>query len=605
MASASMSAFLRMGRQRVTTVAIGPATSKEVKEAPLMRARLRRCAGAAVASEPGASIARQMPPPPPSPRTLEPSAASGFQGATRSDGPPAPPSLSPSMPQAAAGWSPPPPPPPPLVQATSQGAALASAVPPPPPPPAFAASSQASSSVPRRADAWSSAVPRDPPEFLAALEALGFRICLMRHWDVLEALQKEERFDCAQIVAIFDACVRVTETHFLRVPLRPAAAAAARASSGTEFSDEDLPLGTRLVQLFSNFVCERITTLGPNELTVFVKALTGPALPMDEFWLFMMAKRIQDTVDAFSAAQVVTIATRYSNSHLEDEEFFAVLSGSILRRVADIGPALLAEFLLACGKVRYLDEKLCSVAFPMFENRKIVSQLRGQVLADVLSAASLLDQQFFRPSESCRLLTTTPCALQSLVRGQEGWASSLLYSVSLLRHPAMLKLLLPKLLSEIESFVRGRLPSGKRQKGELHKMGRRVILLGLCGAFSVPRASSWSLAALQGMQQLLNTLDARLPPRGVYEPASSSFHLEVAAVLDLLEVRYKVEHKQQPFCLDLAIFPSDTSETSPPVRIPRREPSKAWNMEEANAAEGMNSEVVAASMDIWNDLSQR
>jgi len=52
-------------------------------------------------------------------------------------------------------------------------------------------------------------------------------------------------------------------------------------------------------------------------------------------------------------------------------------------------------------------------------------------------------------------------------------------------------------------------------------------------------------------------LEEKLEVRGqdAYEPTPSSFHLEVVAVLRLLETEHLVERPQPPFCLDLVVTP--------------------------------------------------
>jgi len=52
------------------------------------------------------------------------------------------------------------------------------------------------------------------------------------------------------------------------------------------------------------------------------------------------------------------------------------------------------------------------------------------------------------------------------------------------------------------------------------------------------------------LQEQLN-----LSAKDVWEPQPSSFHLEVVAVLKLLDVDHTVEHPHRPFCLDLFISP--------------------------------------------------
>ena len=125
---------------------------------------------------------------------------------------------------------------------------------------------------------------------------------------------------------------------------------------GKRGDENELPLGNRIVQLFTHFVCARIPELTADEMTCFVEALTSQALPMDEFWLFMMAKQIQDTPDRFSPSQIATISRCYADKGLEDDEFFTALSARVARGLQQFPLSELASFLFACAKIRFLDE---------------------------------------------------------------------------------------------------------------------------------------------------------------------------------------------------------------------------------------------------------
>merc|ERR1712061_616966 len=91
---------------------------------------------------------------------------------------------------------------------------------------------------------------------------------------------------------------------------------------------------------------------------------------------------------------------------------------------------------------------------------------------------------------------------------------------------------------------------------------RRVVLVGLCTAFGVPRRSAWPLPLMRYVYHSLQKLEDHIAAsqgnryRDIWEPSPSSFHLEVIAVLRLLEVEHAVEQKQRPYCLDLVISPA-------------------------------------------------
>ena len=180
-----------------------------------------------------------------------------------------------------------------------------------------------------------------PEQLLRLLTEDGMPTSLNRHWDSVRLLQEQEAFSLAQVAWIFD--------EYRKAPFVK--------RMGRSREDEgELPLGNRIVQLFTNFVCARIPELTAEQTTCFVAALTSQALPMDEFWLFMMAKQIQDTADKYSPQQIATISRCYADNDLEDDEFFGALSARVTRGLDQFPLSQLANFLFACAKIRFLDE---------------------------------------------------------------------------------------------------------------------------------------------------------------------------------------------------------------------------------------------------------
>lgn len=367
----------------------------------------------------------------------------------------------------------------------------------------------------------------------------------MQHWALIEALHAEERFTCAQVAWIFAQCSRLSALD---------AGGTRRTGHGP---NDELPLGVRLVQLFSNFICERIPKLTPAEITTFVVALTSTALPMDEFWLFMMAKRIQDSTAEFSPEQVVTIARRYADRSLEDDEFFEALAERATGAPQEFSLQLLAGLLLACAKIRFRHEGLTGMAVPLFEDPALTASLGGETLGAALTAAGLLDQRAFRPMALCRSLAADPKELRRAVDNTDllmGLALSVVY----FRASAGLRLLLPQLLAHLRTFFTGRRRLGRRGRQEASMVQRRVMLVGLCTAFGVPRPGLWTLSLARQVSSTLEALEEQLDAVGgkdTWEPSPSSFHLEVVAVLRILDVEHTVEHPQRPFALDITVTP--------------------------------------------------
>jgi len=467
----------------------------------------------------------------------------------------------------------PPPPPSPLplhggaVQATRDGVVKVRR-PPPPPPPRLHGLAAASSAAPgliqqtpvpsTGPEAAAQPSPPPPPlqscpassfcpeELLQKMRTRGVRFVVKHHWNEVEALQQEEKFSIAQIAAIFAQCSKIA---YLDDSLP-------RHLKVAGFGGENLPRSTKLVQLFSNYVCERIPELTPYEITTFAEALTSVALPMDEFWLFMMAKRVQDTADAFTAEQILSLAQRYADKSLEDEEFFGALCMRVLSGLREFGPRRLAYFLFACAKLRYRHEELYNAAFPFFED----SMLSTDTLSVAIASAGLLDLQMFNWTACCKALASAPADLRVVVEGDVEQVLGLALAVVTLRHAAVARLLLPELLQVLTKMVDSRdlrSPKSRRESGRIY---RRFKVLGLCAAFGVPRRGTWPLSRLRELCAALGAADDRWGhSRSAYEPISSSFHLEVAAVLQLVGVPYKNEHKQSPFMLDLMLDANATS----------------------------------------------
>jgi len=183
-------------------------------------------------------------------------------------------------------------------------------------------------------------------QILENVRSDGPRRALSRHWDRIKELHEvHEAFSVQQIVWLFDRCRCVPALRAATIKRRD------------EHGEVSVALGTLMVQLFTNFVCHQIPNLQAAEITCFVEALTSNALPMDEFWLFMMAKQIQDTSDRYSPYQIVTVARCYASKGLEDEEFFEALCSAVHKRLSEFNLHQLAHFLYSCARVRFLHQE--------------------------------------------------------------------------------------------------------------------------------------------------------------------------------------------------------------------------------------------------------
>lgn len=399
-------------------------------------------------------------------------------------------------------------------------------------------------------------------QILQEIKSEGPRAAISSNWERIKELHEKEAFSIQEIVWLFDRCRSVTA-------LRTASLNARVLGNPDEAS---IPLGTLIVQLFTNFVCHQIPSLEPSEITCFIEALTSPALPMDEFWLFMMAKQIQDASDRFSPSQIVTIARCYAWKNLEDEEFFDALCSSVHRRLAEFTLPQLAQFLFSCARVRFLHQELCADAFPLFQDHASVSALDGAALGAVITAAGMLDWRSFDSVSCCRLLASRPWKDLHAAQGASDLAMGLALA-TVMQTSSGSRLLLLTLLESFSSLP----VKANWSRKEVAMLQRRVILTGLCAAFGVPKREAWDLAQLRIVQATFDKLQSYLDRTGTrtnsWEPESSRFHLEVVAILNLLEVQHHLEYPQMPFQLDVMITPEQLNAAN--LEIDANEPSEA------------------------------
>jgi len=403
-----------------------------------------------------------------------------------------------------------------------------------------------------------------PKEILMAVETLGAERALEVLWPRVEVLQTAGRFDVEDISALYACCSG-------QWPGASSEAAAMALSIHRRNAGRDglQPLATRMNQLFSETICESIPTLKPEQISTFVVALTSRLMPMDEFWLFMMAKRIQDTSEAFSAAQITQIARCYADRNLEDDQFFTALAARVVAGLSEFTLPQLADFLLSCAKLRFHQDELSNVVLSLFEDPGALVGIangpeRGIALGAAITAAALLDERSFNYRECCKHLVAHPEQLRLAVADIELAKGLALATVCAHDHVGV-RILVPSLLkyinAEFSSRQRSVAGGSRLQQLDMGTVYRRVTVMGLCAVLGVPDGQVWPLRALRDIELSLMRLEdrhdrinrARKREAARYEPASSSFHLEVVAVLRLLEVEHTLEQRQHPFMLDVGI----------------------------------------------------
>lgn len=109
----------------------------------------------------------------------------------------------------------------------------------------------------------------------------------------------------------------------------PMTASQADSSSnrGNRFSSYNLnniPVENQFVSKYSDFVCDNIGLLSAPQLARFIDALAKPTLPVDEFWMFMLGKGIQEKIGELNARQIVQVGRAFADRYLEDDDFFEV-----------------------------------------------------------------------------------------------------------------------------------------------------------------------------------------------------------------------------------------------------------------------------------------
>ncbi|CAD7952498.1 unnamed protein product [Amoebophrya sp. A25] len=89
------------------------------------------------------------------------------------------------------------------------------------------------------------------------------------------------------------------------------------------------PAATQFVSLWSDFLCDNVDGLPPQDVTRLIAAYGRRALPTDEFVMFMLAKRTQEILHYFSGPQITSIAYSFAFQYLEDDEFMHALSQAV------------------------------------------------------------------------------------------------------------------------------------------------------------------------------------------------------------------------------------------------------------------------------------
>ena len=305
----------------------------------------------------------------------------------------------------------------------------------------------------------------------------------------------------------------------------------------------------QLVATFSDRVCKEMKTLQPDALVAFTTSL-GSSKAIDEFWMFFMAKRIQETVENFHASQLIVVAEAYALRYLEDDLFFKAIVDKVSKSVDEVTDFEIVTLMLACANVRFRDESSLKV----FYDRLAQNNFKG-VEAGSLSAAADLDYHDSRldiawknvcPSGHGGFGAVDTCSMGG-AHGVYRVVAALLMGI--LHHAT------PAALDAVPAVLRAFDPTAATRKDIAARLKRRWGFVALSAELGmIPNLNENTTAKFE-FREILRWMCSLQLKRDDYMPASSGFHLEVASLLKVFQVPYEVEAKQFPFMLDLLIRP--------------------------------------------------
>lgn len=121
------------------------------------------------------------------------------------------------------------------------------------------------------------------------------------------------------------------------------------------------------IRVFSDFICDRLHRIDSRSIANIAFSL-GHSKHLDEFWMFMMAKRIQDHPSDFGPDEIAAIMDAYSNACLEDYDFYAILCQEVARNFDQYSIHHLTVILRSLAHVRVRDEWLLGRTLERLEN---------------------------------------------------------------------------------------------------------------------------------------------------------------------------------------------------------------------------------------------
>lgn len=314
-------------------------------------------------------------------------------------------------------------------------------------------------------------------------------------------------------------------------------------------SVESSDISARITSALSEIVCDRLDQCSAAEAVRMVQILTGRKVPMDEFWLFMLAKRIQNVIDELGPKEVTCIADCFAKRYLEDDAFFE----SLTQRVIALGGGqgridsnTLATFVLSCGVVRYRDEKLLSDIARTYRGQwgRWSTDARAKIIGgftqlDALNVPHILDVFRTLDYPTCRSMSREFCSQNLLIAA----------------------MYFPRALAALPHMVRHIGTSRDEMRSSYGRFLRRYIFLSLLANSGAlyQRAESLPLACLRALRKVKNVIEdeRNYTKGGSYEPETSSFQIEVSSILHIIDVNHNMEVRRKPFILDMVLPPGN------------------------------------------------
>jgi len=342
-------------------------------------------------------------------------------------------------------------------------------------------------------------------------------------------------------------------------------------------------LPSRVATMLSEEVCDRLEDITADMCTRMICLLTGGKVPMDEFWVFMLAKRLTHIIDETSADDVATVAEAFASRNLEDDMFFFHLTQRMLHLgLHTFTPEQIAQFVYACSVVRYRDETLLRSILDTYaawghgdytsdecKGRKKVKgnacneksrrngfksafspRARGHLIAGFVH----LDTHNLLPHISSLFRS----ADQQVMNAFEARFLDLKFLFGCMYYPVAAHSWLPYLTKLTRSAERWTRAEGG-PKGFARRFHRIIYFVLATRAGVLGELESFPLPCLRVLAMAQWCVeDPKNFKTNWLEPTTSGFQLEVASILTILKVPHSTEVRRVPFILDLVLKPESS-----------------------------------------------